>query len=246
MTGMNSTISPDPTPIPSPSDRDDDYPTVPGAKRRRSRRRGLIIGGAVAFVALAVFVLTVFQPQKLFIDDVVDEALPGLVVAGQASPSATEPAATPPTSAAASPEAAAPPATAAPAAPPAPADPLSAALAEAQRTGSPVAVTQGSFVSLDHPTAGQAYLVVQPAGSRILRIEDLNTDNGPDLRVVLSTAEVGTGDYGDLIELGRLKGNVGSQNYDIPADLDLTTIRSVVIWCERFSAPFGEAPAIIA
>ena len=106
-------------------------------------------------------------------------------------------------------------------------------------------MTSGAFVSLDHPTAGNAYLVVQPDGSRLLRIEDLDTDNGPDLRVVLNTAAAGSGDYGDLLELGRLKGNIGSQNYEIPADLDLATIQSVVIWCERFSAPFGEAPAVL-
>lgn len=241
------------TPSPEP-----DYPTGSDRSGRRARRRGLIIGGAVAFVALAVFVLTVFQPQKLFIDDVVDEALPGLVVAGQTSPSTTAPTTILPATTLAAPEVVAPPVapavelppapTAAPPAPtppPVPADPLSAALVEAQRTGAPVAVTAGSFVSLDHPTRGQAYVVVQPDGSRVLRIEDLNTDNGPDLRVVLSTAQVGTGDYGDLFELGRLKGNVGNQNYAIPADLDLTTIRSVVIWCEQFSSPFGEAPAVI-
>nr|WP_249420526.1 DM13 domain-containing protein [Rhabdothermincola salaria] len=126
-----------------------------------------------------------------------------------------------------------------------PADPLEAGLAEAERTGAPVAVSFGEFTSLDHPASGQAYLVVQPDGSRLLRIEDLDTDNGPDLRVVLSTAEVGSGSYDDLVELGHLKGNIGNQNYEIPADLDLSSMRSVVIWCERFGSPFGEAPTIV-
>jgi hypothetical protein len=227
-------MAPKPTPV---LDVDLDAPDAsPIPETRRRSRRRWIIGGAVAavLVAAAAFVLVVFQPQKLFIDDVVDEDLPGLVVAGAA------PADAPPTPVP-GPGAQAPATTVAPA----PVDPLAAALAEARRTGAPVAVTAGEFTSLDHPTSGQAYLVVQPDGSRILRIEDLDTDNGPDLRVVLSTAEVGTGSYDDLVELGGLKGNIGNQNYEIPADLDLTTVRSVVIWCERFSAPFGEAPTVL-
>ena len=126
--------------------------------------------------------------------------------------------------------------------PPPPADPLVAAAEEAARLGAPVAVSSGAFASLDHPTSGTALLVVQPDGSRLLRFEGLETDNGPDLRVVLSTAEAGSGDYSSFVELGRLKGNIGDQNYEIPADVDLGSIRSVVIWCERFASAFGEAP----
>lgn len=210
----------------------------PRARRRRRRLTWALLGAGV-FVALAAFVLVYFQPQKLFFDERVNEALPGLVttgVAGTGSDAGTDPEAEAPTAASASETQAA---------PTAPLDPLAAATAEAARLGVPVAVTSGAFASLDHPTAGDAYVVVQPDGSRLLRIEELRTDNGPDLRVVLSTAAVGTGDYGNLIELGRLKGNIGSQNYEIPADLDLTTIQSVVLWCERFSAPFGEAPALL-
>ena len=41
---------------------------------------------------------------------------------------------------------------------------------------------------------------------------------------------------------GALKGNVGDQNYDLPAGVDLTVYRSVTIWCRRFSVNFGTAP----
>lgn len=222
---------------------DDPHPPSPPGSRGRRRRR-LLVGGGVAavVVALAAFVLVVFQPHKLFIDDRVDEALPGLVVTGSAETAAEAPVAEAPAAEApADPSAVEPPPTTIPV----PTDPLELALAEAQLTGVPVAVSSGEFASLDHPASGQAYLVVQPDGSRLLRIENLDTDNGPDLRVVLSTAEVGTGTYDDLIELGRLKGNIGNQNYEIPAELDLSAVRSVVIWCERFSSPFGEAPTVV-
>ncbi len=221
-----TTVSPEPTPAPT--------------ARRRSKRP-FVIGAVVALAALVAVVLVVFQPQKLFIDDVVDEDLPGVVAAGQPSPTTT----TPPSTAA--PDAAAVPSTTTTTAPPLPANSLEGGAAQASATGAPVAIATGEFVSLDHPTRGTALVVVQPDGSRVLRFESLDTDNGPDLRVVLSTAAVGDGSYDDLVELGGLKGNVGNQNYEIPADLDLTSIRSVVIWCERFSAPFGEAPiAVVA
>ena len=45
-----------------------------------------------------------------------------------------------------------------------------------------------------------------------------------------------------FLELGSLKGNIGDQNYDVPADADLTKYRAVTIWCKRFSVNFGTAP----
>jgi hypothetical protein len=44
------------------------------------------------------------------------------------------------------------------------------------------------------------------------------------------------------VELGKLKGNEGDQNYEIPAGTDLTKFRAVSIYCERFNANFGTAP----
>ncbi|HEU4523806.1 MAG TPA: DM13 domain-containing protein, partial [Gemmatimonadales bacterium] len=45
-----------------------------------------------------------------------------------------------------------------------------------------------------------------------------------------------------FVELGKLKGTEGDQNYEIPADLDLETYRAVTIWCRRFSVNFATAP----
>jgi hypothetical protein len=49
-------------------------------------------------------------------------------------------------------------------------------------------------------------------------------------------------DDGRWVELGRLKGNRGDQAYAIPADVDLTGLGSVSIWCKRFAVSFGAAP----
>jgi hypothetical protein len=45
-----------------------------------------------------------------------------------------------------------------------------------------------------------------------------------------------------FVELGRLKGNEGDQNYDVPENLDLSRYRAVTIWCRRFSVNFATAP----
>ncbi len=83
-------------------------------------------------------------------------------------------------------------------------------------------------------------------GSRVLRIMDLDTSNGPDLRVWLADSPVRKGRSGWFVfddsahvDLGELKGNIGNQNYAIPADVDLQTLRSVSIWCARFRVSFG-------
>ena len=50
----------------------------------------------------------------------------------------------------------------------------------------------------------------------------------------------------DFVDLGDLKGNVGEQNYEIPVGTDLGVYDTVLIWCVRFSSPFGEATLVAA
>jgi hypothetical protein len=50
-----------------------------------------------------------------------------------------------------------------------------------------------------------------------------------------------TGDVSDVVDLGDLRGNIGSQNYEIPAEVDLSVYDTVMIWCVRFSTGFGQA-----
>ena len=102
----------------------------------------------------------------------------------------------------------------------------------------------GEFISRSHPTHGTVDVLGDGTGQRFLRFEDFRTDNGPDLNVYLSTAppDAPAGQFtDDFVDLGDLKGNVGSQNYEIPRDLDLDVYSTVVIWCVRFSVVFGAA-----
>lgn len=107
-----------------------------------------------------------------------------------------------------------------------------------------VALGAGNFVDRDHPASGRAIVLATTDGPRYLRLEGLRTDNGPDLRVFLSSATADAGLPGldeDVVDLGPLKGNLGHQNYVIPPGTDLERYRTVVIWCARFSVAFGAA-----
>ncbi len=106
-------------------------------------------------------------------------------------------------------------------------------------------IAGGSFTSLEHETTGRAVLVRLADGAVVLRLEELDTLNGPDLHVYLSEIPAGRGDraYRErFVDLGKLKGNKGNQNYRVPANVDLSRYRSAVIWCKRFAVGFGVAP----
>lgn len=101
-------------------------------------------------------------------------------------------------------------------------------------------VAQGQFMDADsfHQGSGTA-TIYQQGEQRVLRFEDFESTNGPDLHVLL--VENTSGDMGAYIDLGSLKGNVGSQNYEIPADVDLTQYSGVMIYCMPFHVVFSTA-----
>jgi len=105
----------------------------------------------------------------------------------------------------------------------------------------PVELAGGVFQSQDHPTSGAATVVKLPGGSLVLTLAELSTDNGPDLHVYLTDNPTDAA-AGYFVDLGTLKGNEGTQNYDVPADADLSRAVYVSIWCEEFGVPFGYAP----
>ncbi|MEU3778606.1 DM13 domain-containing protein [Streptomyces sp. NPDC032472] len=112
----------------------------------------------------------------------------------------------------------------------------------------PRVLAQGTLISHEHTTTGTVKLLRLADGSRSLRLENLDTSNGPDLRVWMTDAPVKEGvdgwrvfDDGKHVSLGKLKGNKGDQNYPVPADVNLTDFTSVTIWCDRFDVSFGAA-----
>ena len=112
----------------------------------------------------------------------------------------------------------------------------------------PEIVASGNFRDVDsfHRGSGVATIYRAPDGSSLLRLEDFRVTNGPELHVLLAQApdpqsreELDSGGY---VGLGRLKGNIGNQNYEIPPDLDPTAQNSVIIYCRPFRVIFSVAP----
>lgn len=101
-----------------------------------------------------------------------------------------------------------------------------------------VQLAGGRFTSGEHRTTGRAVVVRLRTGGRVLTL-DLRTSPGPDLRVYLAPGD--GRDVGDHRDLGALKGDRGTQQYDLPPDVDLRRYTAVVIYCRAFSAPFGAA-----
>ena len=104
----------------------------------------------------------------------------------------------------------------------------------------------GQFHSAAHETKGTATVFQLADGKKTLRLTDFATSNGPDVHVYLVASDDAkdndTVTNAGFIDVGTLKGNIGDQNYDLPANADLTKYRAVTIWCKRFGVNFGTAP----
>lgn len=107
-------------------------------------------------------------------------------------------------------------------------------------------LASGKFHSGAHETKGTATVFQLADGKKTLRLTDFATSNGPDVHVYLVAADDAKDDdtvtKAGFIDVGSLKGNIGDQNYELPADTDLAKYRAVTIWCKRFSVNFGTAP----
>ena len=182
-------------------------------------------------VPFAVAAGTYFQPWKLFTNSRVEEALPQLtettVAPKEATPEKTEEQIATKEEPSAS---------------------SKSATDSTEVVESSEVLAKGKFITHEHPTTGSVKILKYSDGSRILRIENLKTSNGPKLEVWLTDAPVIEGldgwrvfDDGKFINLGALKGNIGSQNYSIPSEIELDDYSSISIWCERFSVSFGAA-----
>lgn len=101
------------------------------------------------------------------------------------------------------------------------------------------AMLSGSFVSGAHETRGTARIVSAGDGS-VLTLTDFRTDAGPDL-FVYAVPSGATDSVDGGVRLGALKGNIGNQQYELPAGLDLAPGTTIMIWCRAFSVAFGSA-----
>ena len=185
----------------------------------RTKQRLLIAGGVLTIPAIA---LAWWLGSPLFLDTTVDETFP--VAAPITTGSVEVQSAEPDTTATTEP-----------------------AGADNEKTAGPVELLSGSFVDADaaHRGSGSATIFELDDGTRVLRLEEFEVTNGPDLHVLLvPTRETVDRDLVAALgyeDLGKLKGNVGNQNYDVPDGFDPEGAWTVVIYCEPFHVVFSTA-----
>lgn len=109
----------------------------------------------------------------------------------------------------------------------------------------PVQLASGQFTDFDsfHQGSGTGTIYQLEDGSHVARLEDFEVTNGPDLHVLLvpDGNPGGRDDVTGYVDLGPLKGNIGDQNYDVPADVDPAEYGSIVIYCQPFHVIFSVA-----
>ncbi len=95
-------------------------------------------------------------------------------------------------------------------------------------------LAQGELRRLDAVHFGRGKVLIAAVnGTQYLRFENVEIAGAPDVYVYLSDRT--DGQPGSFTNLGKLKATNGSFNYTIPADLDLTRVKSVVAWCRAFN-----------
>jgi hypothetical protein len=116
------------------------------------------------------------------------------------------------------------------------------------RMAEAVALKTGQFKDADraHRGSGTATIYRLPDGSHMLRLEILKVTNGPALVIILSP-HPNPDNSGQVrqeghVELAKLKGNIGNQNYPLPDGVDPCSFNSVIIYCKPFKVIFSIAP----
>jgi hypothetical protein len=108
-------------------------------------------------------------------------------------------------------------------------------------------LASGTFRDADaaHRGSGTATVLETGGGAHLVRLTDFEVTNGPDLEVWLvadpDPANSAAVKASTWVSLGRLKGNIGDQTYQVPEDTDINAYKSVVIWCEQFGVLFSPA-----
>lgn len=177
----------------------------------------------VLVIGIPVLIVSWWLIEPFFVDDVVEETFSTSISEQQSSAPAPSAAATP-------------------------ADPATTATTAAPVPAGPQLIGSGSFVGLTgHDGTGDAGIFRLEDGSLVLRLENFDIDNGPDLELYLVPGKESYSPGGGSLHLGALKGNVGNQTYEIPRDFALTPGPwTVLVWCEAFTVEFVGASLTIS
>jgi hypothetical protein len=106
----------------------------------------------------------------------------------------------------------------------------------------PMQIAMGSLRGIDHDATGTATLYENPDGTFIVGLEQIDIEPGPDykLYVVPGMNRESPGDDG--VFLDSLRGNQGTQFYEVPAGTDIEPGGwTVLVWCRAFAVPIANA-----
>jgi hypothetical protein len=105
----------------------------------------------------------------------------------------------------------------------------------------PVRVRSAAFRGINHRAAGTASIIRQPNGSYVVGLEDIDIEPGPDYFVYIVPGDA-TRPGDGAVQLDKLRGNVGTQFYDVPGDVNPTDGEwTVLVWCRVFAVPIAAA-----
>lgn len=104
----------------------------------------------------------------------------------------------------------------------------------------PVRLSTGDLRGIDHDASGIATVFEQPDGSLVVGLVGIDVQSGPDYFVhVVPGVDRESPDDG--VNLGALRGNQGTQYYEVPAGTGVGPGWTVVIWCRAFGVPVANA-----
>ncbi|MEC7290026.1 MAG: DM13 domain-containing protein [Pseudomonadota bacterium] len=103
--------------------------------------------------------------------------------------------------------------------------------------------TSGEFVRKSKKLKGSWSVVERDGKSFIVFADDFRAANGPDLKIFLSPKSVadatGKNAVDGSLNIGELKKTKGTQEYEVPAGVDLSQYGSVLVHCEAYSVLWG-------
>ncbi len=123
--------------------------------------------------------------------------------------------------------------------------PLPSAAVTTTVPAAPVRISTGTLRGIGHDAAGTASVYERDDGSRVVGLEAIDIEPGPDYRVFVVPG-LDQESPGDGLELDALRGNQGTQYYEVPSGTDVGPGWTVLVWCRAFGVPVanaGQAPS---
>jgi hypothetical protein len=105
----------------------------------------------------------------------------------------------------------------------------------------PVRLRSAELRGVGHRATGRASIIRTPDERLVVGLEDIDIEPGPDYHVYVVPGDTESTDAG-AVELDTLRGNVGTQFYDVPDGVAVDDgTWTVLVWCKRFAVPVAAA-----